>query len=293
MKPKVPNFAQIAFTAVLVLFFLLPTTTFSQEKAYWQGLAVKNPAIIGTNSDWAYLDYSFLSNDNNDFSAIAFGVDVSKPSNRNTIGVNFYQMKLGMDKIVLFELNYAYSLPISDFGTLNFGITSGFKKYIVDLHRYNTLAVGGLDNEYATYLKAVGGLFFNSANLDVGVSYTYFSELNHQFNNKESWYHPVLFHNTFNILGAYRFNVEDIFVIEPNVMFEFSDYSNSKFLGVFFEYNKIFWAGYTNINFNKMHSISLGVDIYKFRIGYSNSFKKPFNKDYSNLHEIMVAFRMY
>lgn len=54
--------AQKVVLLVIGLLFVF-VSVHAQEKAYWQGLSQKNPALIATPSDWIFGGYGFTNQD--------------------------------------------------------------------------------------------------------------------------------------------------------------------------------------------------------------------------------------
>ncbi len=294
------HFKNKKIVAFLIFCLVIIINVSAQEGAYWQGISVKNPAVIGTPSDWVFGDYLFTNEnkltpgDEKGPTALAIGVDYRIAPEIGSFGIIYTKEKNAIEDVVLMEMSYAYSLPLNK-GTLNFGVSGGLWKYKNDFSRY----ADDIDplfnpNFQQKHLKAGVGMFYNSDKLDLGISMNRFFELDKNEESDPYSYSSINYtSNLVTVLGAYRFNCFDKLVIEPNLMVDFKDGNTDVFPGVYFEFDEMFWAGYTNLDLNNQHSIILGVDILKrFRAGYSYSFTKIFSSKNGNIHEFLLGIRL-
>ena len=233
-----------------IFSFVSITKTHAQEGAYWMRLSVKNPAAIGTPSDWVLGSYNFAN--------------------------------LGDDEKLsgLIDLAYAYTLRFEEKGELNFGVLAGINKYETDLTNYVSHTdpnFPALENSNTKYFKSGLGMFYNSSKIDIGLSYNLFTELENNL-SQNNLYSVNPTKNVFTTVCAYRFIIDERFVIEPNLMLDFYKGETDSNLGLFFNYNDFIWAGYNNLDFENIHSLMLGADInQRFRLGYNITFSKLFS----------------
>lgn len=269
----------------------------TQENPYWQGLSLVNPAIIGSPADWLYVGYHF-SNYDNVISGFNTGVDYEVNPKFGTLGFDFSREEISIQTTTLGQINYAYTLQIKEVGKLSLGVSSGIMSYKFDLSNYSLYPdaepdplFSGSSIQKSIRLKTSLGLFYTSEKLDLGTSYFRFDKLKDQTNNNF-----VELNNSKGSLsfqGAYRFELAEKLIIEPNVLFSYSDEETQTNAGIFFTYNKRLWAGYSNLNLDDLHSIMIGSDIKgKYRIGYSYNFTRLFDRDSLNLHEFLIAIRI-
>lgn len=264
-----------------------------QDKAYWQGLSQKNPALIATPSDWIYGGYGFTNQDMIK-PLFFFGFDKSLGDKVGTIGADFSRMKLGYETYTEYMLNYAYTAFSNEKAKLSFGLGVGLQSIhndLSDLKLYPDSEPDPFINSRWNKLKVDIGVLYSSKAVDFGFSYYRYEKLNENFNRNN--YSELTLPDVFTLLGAYRINVNETFVIEPNAFFEFMDSKTGKYLGVFIECYERVWFGYTNIDFNDLHSLSLGIDLKgKYRVGYGYDFSKKILNERLNIHEFLLAFRI-
>lgn len=294
-------FASLKTFVACTLGFTLVILNFqaqSQDDAYWIGLPAKNPAAIGTATDWIYGGYLF-SNYGNTFSSYQAGIDYELSPKAGSIGFLFSNNKSNYETTSLYHLSYSYTVPVKELGELSIGVGAGVHNYKNDLRRYRLFPDGEVDPSYENLgvvewklLQTGLGLFFNSACFDLGLSYYRYNELKNELNTNP-YYSLKEPPGVVTALGAYRFKLGGNLVIEPNLLLEFTDGNTDKYAGVFFKLNERFWAGYNSLNFNDLHSIMAGVDLKRrYRLGYSYSFPRLFEGDYLNMHEFLLAFRI-
>jgi type IX secretion system PorP/SprF family membrane protein len=290
---------QLLPTSILCLILFVATfQARSQDDAYWIGLPAKNPAAIGTATDWVYGGYLF-SNHDNTLSSYQAGIDYELSPKVGSIGFLYTNNKAGYVTASQFQLSYSYTFSVNELGKLSIGVGAGTYNYKNDLRRYKLFQDGEEDPGYENpgvvewkLLQTGLGLFFNSACFDLGLSYYRYDELKDE-SNTNSNYSLKEPPGVVTALGAYRFKLGGKFVVEPNLLLEFTDGNTDKYAGVFFKLKERVWAGYNSINFNDLHSVMTGVDLKgRYRVGYSYSFPKLFDGDYLNMHEFLLAVRI-
>lgn len=280
---------------IISLFLFVFNSSYAQEGVYWMGISTKNPAAIGTPSDWIIGSYNYASLpydlEINGF----FGSADSRISPQiGSIGVNYMKENLDYEKISLAELCYAYTFSIKEMGELNFGFSMGLNKY--EETTFDNSILDQNDPSYmvpdpkAKYLKTGIGTYFISKKLDFGISYNFYKELENNYGGEN--FSIQFERNVLTALGAYRFFIHNKFTIEPNVLLDFEKGNTDKNLGLFANYNGVVWMGYNNLNFNDTHSVMIGIDIIrKIRVGYSYSFAEIFQEENYGFHEFVLGFR--
>jgi len=328
MKNKKYDLFPGFIAGILIIICLLSNAkAYSQEGAYWQGLSIKNPAAIGTPSDWVFGSYHFSNlgkltkSDKNYLTGFIAGADYKIAPKLGTVGINYTREEMELEVLSLMEINYAYSVPVAK-GVLNLGISAGRKNYKDELsyhlpyeyspygyspygyspygygygsyeYNYNGYEITepGLEDLEISFVKTGIGLFYNSTKFDLGISTIRYIELD---NNQENEQYSIDYtSNFFTALGAYRFNFAGKMVIEPNLMVDFFENKTDVYPGIFFEYKNMFWAGYSSLNLNDLHSLMLGANIIgRFRLGYSYNFVSLFSNSSLNIHEFMLGIRL-
>jgi len=259
-------------TILIFLIILLCSQQKSnaQEGAYWMGLSSKNPALIGTPSDWVwgvaeFGDIPNYDDANNSFALIA---DYTISQKAGTIGANFIRTKIGDEKAFLAELLYAYTLTGKKNRQWNFGVLTGAEGQESDYSSY------GYGNPKASYLKTNLGTLYRSRKLDLGLSYAFFNELNNEYSSGS------LIDNYATFITAYRFYIKEKFVIEPNIRMDFfGGGDNDGYLGIHTEYDHKAWVGYENTGIGGVSSIYTGADVSnRFRIALKYSFSEYYQQ---------------
>ncbi|WP_423130591.1 type IX secretion system membrane protein PorP/SprF [Gaoshiqia sp. Z1-71] len=284
--------------ALLILVLTLISVCFvtpaqSQDDAYWVGLPLKNPAAIGSPTDWVYGGY-FFTNSVSDLNGFTAGADYTISPKIGSVGFNFEKEEFSIIDLSLWQLSYAYTVSLKEKGRLSVGFGTGILNYKYNLDEYmlEPGSPSGLEPEKWVYLKSGLGLFFNAARLDLGMSYARYDELKKEVNHPSypSWAGPD---DVYTLLGAYRFPVSEKLRIEPNLLVDLEKGNTDTYAGVFFKYHERLWAGYSSLDFNDLHSVMLGGDINgKFRVGYHYSFSRLFDSDSLNLHEFLLSVRI-
>lgn len=296
-----------------IIFMVFSAPVHAQDDAYWMGLPTKNPAAIGSPTDWVYGGY-FFSNFDNAVSGYSGGIDYQISPKIGTLGFNFDREEFGLERIYQFQLNYAYTFSFFEKGQISVGAAVGVMNYKNDLTQYysyyepsnydyggNYYGYGGYTSEPLdvnlepvwVHLKSSLGWYFLSDRLDLGMSYSRWDELEDEINDDSDYYSFKSPGGVFSLLGAYRIQVNGKLRVEPNLLLDFEDGNTDTYAGVFFKYRSRFWAGYSSLDFDELHSVMAGCDIKgKYRLGYSYNFPKLFDGDYLNYHEFILAFRL-
>ncbi|WP_372933843.1 type IX secretion system membrane protein PorP/SprF [Mariniphaga sediminis] len=293
------------FATILCLFPCLNAN--SQEKAYWHGISIKNPAAIGSPSDWLFGSYNFSDLGENNLSGFMVGADYEITPQTGTIGLDYIREKFGNEKISILGISYAYSLPLKNLGTLNIGVSTGVRKYETKLASYELIPNPNTSDQYSfngnndsfrsfeqtsfinKYVKTGLGLWLQSDKFDLGISYVRLQKLK----QKQDADFEITIPSYFSAMGAYKFSAIKKVAIDPYLMVDFLDGKTDFYPGIFLEYNEFLWGGYNNLNLNDLHSLLIGFDIIKrFRVGYSYTFTKIFNSSGLNMHEFLLGIRL-
>jgi type IX secretion system PorP/SprF family membrane protein len=267
----------------------------AQEGTYWLGLSLKNPAAIATPSDWINGIYSHLAYDLNQYGKESFNsytssFDFKISQKIGSIGLDINYLKYQNESATLIKANYAYDIRILNSTLLSFGVSAGTTFYKTDYSLYEIYPGPGYtpptDYNFNSF-NGNAGIFLHSTQLSTGLSVTFEKQISGEENINRN------FPTQLTGVVAYRVINNEILIITPNFM---ADYSTDDFYsipGLQIEYKKLIWAGYQNFDFKDFHSINLGVDIMmKFRIGYSYSFNHFMNTEGLNTHEFVLGYRL-
>ncbi|WP_321997592.1 type IX secretion system membrane protein PorP/SprF [Draconibacterium orientale] len=255
---------------LLIVFLSLHQNSSAQEGAYWMGLSSKNPALIGTPSDWVWgiAEFADIPNYDDACNSFALIADYTISQKAGTVGANFIRTKVGDNKAFLAELLYAYTLTGKKNRQWNFGVSTGIEGQESDYYGYQ------YSNPKASYLKTNLGTLYRSRKLDLGLSYAFFNELNNDYSSGS------LIDNYVTFITAYRFYIKEKFVIEPNLRIDFlGGGDNDGYLGIHTEYENIAWVGYENTGIGGVSSIYTGADVSnRFRIALRYSFSEYYQQ---------------
>ncbi len=126
---------------ILILFLLIPGYLFGQQFPYMDSYSVNpfnfSPAYAGiTNKKTLFMDYR------SDWSGIEGGPKTyqlsysDKFKNRVGLGIRFIYDKADIFKQTLLLGTYTYEAKINNEHTLNFGLSAGLYRNLIDLSKY-------------------------------------------------------------------------------------------------------------------------------------------------------------
>ncbi len=284
---------QQMFVVVTLLCLLAGTRVSAQEGAYWMGLSTKNPAAIGTPSDWLFGTYYQINYPNETkMEGYGFFADMEVSPRVGTFGLSYMHEQFDDNKTTLIELCYAYTFDFSDKGEIHVGLSAGLNNNKNSLLYYE---MNPIQDYKLTLLKTSLGTYYNSRKLDAGISYNFYSEMKSNF-DYEIDYSMV---NALTVLSAYRFFVNNELVIEPNVLLDFRKDNSDAYLGLHLTFDELVWAGFSSKDWNELYSLDLGLDIVekRLRLAYSFSFSKSYNVMFDmnkrlTAHEFVLGYRL-
>jgi len=288
---------QPMFVVLMLLSVFLNKHTSAQEGPYWMGLSTKNPAAIGTPSDWLLVTYHQISYPyDQKIKGYGFFTDMEISPSVGTVGLSYMHEQYDDNRTTLVELSYAYTFDFSNKRELHVGLSGGLNK------NGNIISGYGLDpgmdqiqDSKFTLLKTGLGTYYNSRKLDVGISYNFYSEMKSNLDYEIDY--SML--KSLTVLSAYRFFVHDGFTVEPNVLFDFRKDDSDCYLGLHLNFDDLVWLGFNSKDWNELYSLNLGVDVAdkRLRLAYSLSFSKRYNVMYDfekrlTAHEFVLGFRL-
>lgn len=275
----------LSFKAVLIIFTIFlcfQKKSDAQEGVYWMGLSSKNPALIGTSSDWVWgvAEFADIPNYDDGYSNFALIADYTLSHKAGSIGANFIRSNRGDETAFLAELLYAYTLTRKKNRQWNLGVSSGIEGQESDYSSY------GYGNPKASYLKTNIGTLYRSRKLDMGLSYAFFNELSNEYSSSS------LIDNYVTFITAYRFYIKRKFVIEPNLRIDFGG-GDDGYMGFHTEYDGIAWLGYETAGTDRVHSIYTGANVSKrFRIALKYSFSDYYQYGRLNFYQFTLGYKL-
>ena len=214
--------------SVLIFIFFIPCYVFGQQFPFMDSYNVNpfnfSPAYAGlTNKKTLFMDYR------SDWSGIEGGPKTyqlsysDKFKNRVGLGVRFTYDKADIFKQTLFLGTYTYEVKIKDKHTLNFGLSAGLYRNVIDLSKYFN-DPGYVEDVALMYGQQKSIIKFAT---DISVLYRYkqaeagilFSNImfgNVRYKKSDMIYKPFknyMFH------AAYMFSLDDKWSIKPAIVF--------------------------------------------------------------------------
>lgn len=275
------------FPKTILIFFIIflsfQQKSSAQEGAYWMGLSSKNPALIGTPSDWVWgvAEFADIPNYDDAYNNFALIADYTISPKAGTLGANFIRTHIGDETAFLAELLYAYTLTRKKNRQWSFGASTGIEGQESDYSSY------GYGNPKASYLKTNLGTLYRSRKLDLGLSYAFFNELENEYSSGS------LIDNYVTFITAYRFYIKEKFVIEPNLRMDFGGGDNDGYGGIHAEYDNKAWIGYVTTGTNGVRSIYSGADFSKrFRIALKYSFSDYYQFGRTKFYQFTLGYKL-
>lgn len=292
MKTQKTNaFQKLAVLATLILSLLFQLNTNAQEGAYWMGLATKNPALIGTQSDWVWgiAEFADVPDYDEGYGTFALFSDYRISPKAGSVGANFMRTSVGDEAAYLAELAYAYTLSIKKSREWNFGVSAGIEGIESDFSDYKQILYNNNNNNNpkANYFKTNIGALYHSRKLDLGLSCAFFYELKNEYSTNSIEDNYVTF------ITAYRFYVKEKFVIEPNLRMDFGGGNNLAYGGIHLEYDNLVWLGYDTAGTEGMRSVMTGADVSKrYRLALKYSFSDEYQYGRISFYQITLGYRL-
>ncbi len=282
MNTQTTNLSLRVIPVILIISLCFQYEGNAQEKAYWLGLSSKNPALIGTSSDWVlgvagFADIPDYDEEYNNFALIA---DYTISPKAGSIGANFIRTNSGDETAYLAELLYAYTIPRKKNRQWSFGVSTGIEAQESDYTRY------GYNNLRASYLKTNVGTLYRSRKLDLGFSYAFFNELKNEYTSTS------LIENYLTIITAYRFYIKEKFVIEPNLRMDIGG-GDDAYGGLHSEYDNIAWLGYETSGTSGITSVYAGAGFakrFQLTLKYSYSDYYPFGQ--AKFYQFTLGYKL-
>lgn len=287
MKAQNSNVFSKVFLAVLFFSFCSQFTSNAQEGAYWMGLSSKNPALIGTPSDWVWgtAQFADIPNFDGDYNSFALFSDYRISPKAGSVGANFIRQSVGNQTAYIAELLYAYTFKLKRKNReLNIGTSFGVEGLESDYSQYEMELLNS--NQKANYLKTNIGFLYHSRKLDLGLNYGGYSELKNEYSSYR------LADNYVSFLTAYRFYIKEKFVIEPNIIMEFGN-NNDAVGGIHFEYDNFAWLGYETAGTNGLRSVMMGANVSKrFRIAIKYSYSDYYQHRQAKYYRFTLGYKL-
>lgn len=267
---------------------------------YIYNLQTINPAYAGT---WKTVGFMGLIREqwvgfDGHPSTKTFSFQMPLNSQNVGIGFNVIADKVGLEKRISFDIDYAYQVSLSDLTKLRFGIKGGFTNYSNNLTTYNQYPDGTSDPRFQgnienKFMPNIGvGLYLSSPKYYLSLSLPKIIENNYAANVNNFSTKSEVRH--FFFAGGYLFNVSDFVKIKPTFM-------TKSVAGAPFEYDlsanvllaEKIWIGGMYRSGDAVSAMVQWIINKNIRIGYAHDFTTTDLKNYQNgVHEIMLSYEI-
>lgn len=271
------------------------TPVFSQ---YFINELLYNPAVAGSKS---YNPFAIITRQQwLGFEGAPLTANISYHgalNNRSGIGGSLYHDQTGQATSSVFELDYAYHVPLDyDRVNLSFGIGAKAMYYILDLDE-ESLPPGEdpafSGKSYNQFLgDASSGLYLYGRNFYVGYSVLNMIQSNFNKEAGEGFSKNYLHRNYIGILGfKWEYNRDTYF--EPSILIRKTENTKSEydFSGRVF-FRDVFWTGLSTRTNGSM-SVLIGFRAGKMNIAYAyDHFFRDINAYQNGTHELSISFKV-
>ena len=272
-----------------------------QDPMYSQyifNLQTVNPAYAGY---WQTTGFTLLSRDqwvglNGHPTTQTFSFQTPLRSENVGIGFNVVLDKVGLEKRMLFNIDYSYKILLSENTSLRFGIKGGFTNYSNNLSQYvqndpnDPLFQGTVDNKFMPNFGA--GLFLSSDKYYLSLSLPKILENSYKSNVNNFKTTSELRH--FFFAGGLMFDLSEHLKFKPSFM-------TKSALGAPFEYDlsanfliaERFWIGAMYRSGDAVGVNAQWIINKKLRFGYAYDFTTTDLQNYhKGVHEIMISYEI-
>lgn len=263
---------------------------FVNELAYNPAVAGSksyNPFVIITRQQWLGFDGAPLTANISYHGAL---------NNRSAMGGSLYHDQTGQAGNSVFELDYAYHVPLDkDKLNVSFGLGAKAMYYTLDLEA-STLPPGEdpafSGNTHERFLGDVSsGIYLYSQNFYAG--YAVLNMLKSNFNKEsgDGFSTNYLHRNYMGMLG-YRYEFNRDIHIEPSILLRKTENTESQydFSGRVF-FREAFWTGLSARTNGSMSAI-VGFKVRNMHISYAyDHFFKAISAYQSGTHELSISFK--
>ncbi len=284
-----------------ILFVLVATVFVAQQlpqyTQYMLNEMAINPAVAGKD------DYADVRS-NNRYQWVGvtdaprtYMLTVHAPFKKRNMGLgtHIYTDIVGPTRRVGISLAYAYHIKVAEKTHVSLGISAGIQQWGIDGHKL-ILHDGGDENLLTQYQTKVvpdfgAGVYVHNDKFYFGISAPQLYESPIFLYNTSSGKGTLVRHYLVN--GAYKFNINDDFKIEPSFLVKYASPAPVKIDGgLRVIYKEQVWLG-GGYRYHDAFTALLGF-MYKnyLMIGYSYDFTTTNIKKYSTgTHEIMLGLR--
>ncbi len=208
------------------------------------------------------------------------------------MGLSLYNDYFGNTRYTGIGLTYAYHLEMGD-NSISFALSPRFSQYGLNESNYvyfddNDDAISNA-NEHKMIFDADFGFLFYSENYEAGISINNLLESNISLGNNDSQSNKII--RTYNLMGKYKHNLNDDFLIQPGLLFTYNTYNLYYDLNVKAKIKDLVWAG---IGYKQVNALNImfGIDYKNYSFAYSYDYYLSHLSGFSHgSHEIFIGIR--
>lgn len=225
-----------------------------------------------------------------------FSIQTPFKSENVGLGLNIVHDKIGMEKRLLFNVDYSYRVSLSDNTSLRFGIKGGFTNYSNPLGLYTTYIPGDPNFQGEVnnkFMPNVGiGLFMYSNRSYLGVSVPKLVEA--KFKDTQNNYTTLTELRQIYAAGGLVFDLSNDVKFKPTFIAVVADGIPFQYdLSANFLFNEKLWLGGMYRSGDAIGVVIQWIFQNRFRVGYSADFSTTDVRKYQRgVHEIMISYEI-
>lgn len=213
------------------------------------------------------------------------------------VGLNIMHDRIGLEKRLMFDIDYSYRIAISNRSSLRLGIKAGFTNYSNPLGLYTTYPgasdpnfQGEVTNKFMPNIGA--GLFLSSDRYYVGISAPKLVES--VFKNQENEVNVLQDYRHYYLIGGVVFDLSRSVKFKPTVFTRVVVGAPVQYdISANFLFAEKFWLGAMYRSGDAVGVVAQWIYKNKFRVGYATDFTITDLRNYhKGTHEIMLSYEI-
>ncbi|MCB9187812.1 MAG: type IX secretion system membrane protein PorP/SprF [Flavobacteriales bacterium] len=209
------------------------------------------------------------------------------------VGAVIYNDVTGPLRNIGFVGSYAYHLPINDESKLSFGLSLSMTQHVLDASQFvlNDEVDATLNNGNMKSLNpdASFGIQYFGEKFHIGIAAPQLIENKYKFGTSFEEINKQVRH--YYLTGAYKFEINDDFEIEPSTLLKYVPSAPFQFdINARLIYSQAMWVG---VSYRDKASLvaMVGMERGQFKIGYSYDYVVSNIRNYSGgTHELYLSF---
>ena len=213
------------------------------------------------------------------------------------VGLNIMHDRIGLEKRLMFDIDYSYRIAVSNRSSLRLGIKAGFTNYSNPLGLYTTYPgasdpnfQGEVTNKFMPNIGA--GLFLSSDRYYVGISAPKLVES--VFKNQENEVNVLQDYRHYYLIGGVVFDLSRSVKFKPTVFTRVVVGAPVQYdISANFLFAEKFWLGAMYRSGDAVGVVAQWIYKNKFRVGYATDFTITDLRNYhKGTHEIMLSYEI-